>query len=212
MTQVALKIYRESFEVRQALASIGLSEEIVRRIASVAGAAKASTIEVDPSGAPGQLSYIYGVRQVRLELLPLGWRKARFNNVESTVNDDLGVQLVFQNVDRACSSKDPEAISGKGAASRQLVANGTADMFDVASVRSISKHGSTPRVWLICFSSGAKGISAEVSCPLSFEGNQFEGFKERIWVVDENAEPSPDPQKKVGPDDDLDLDVVISRK
>lgn len=212
MAQALARILREPYQVRQALASLGLTEDIVRRIALAAGAARASTIDVDPAGTPGQLSYIYGVRQVRLDLLPLGWRKARFNNVESTVNDELGVQLVFQNVDVACTSKDPEAISGKGAASRQLVANGTADMFDDAVVFSKSKHGSTPRVWLFCFSSGLDGVSAEISCPEIFEGNQFEGFKERIWVVDQDGTPIADPRKNSGPDDDLELDVVISRK
>lgn len=212
MTQASARVLRKPYQVRQALAALGLTEEIVRGIAMAAGAARASTIDVDPAGTPGQMSYIYGVRQIRLDLLPLGWRKARFNNVESTVNDELGVQLVFQNVDVACTAKDPEAISGKGAASRQLVANGTADMFDNAAVFSKSKHGSTPRVWLFCFSSGPNGVSAEISCPESFEGNQFQGFSERIWVVDQDGSPSAEPRKDTGPDDDLDLDVVISRK
>ncbi|UQY89294.1 hypothetical protein LQE85_08870 [Stenotrophomonas rhizophila] len=212
MSSNAAKIYRQPYEIRQALASLGLTEEIARRIAFAAGAARASTIEVDPAGTPGQLSYIYGVRQVRLELLPLGWRRARFNNVESTVNDELGIQIVFQNVDLACTPKDPEAISGKGAASRDLVSNGTIDMFDNVTALSKSKYGSTPRVWMFCFSSGAEGGSAEISCPQVFEGNQFEGFSERIWVLNGEGGPSPEPREKSGPDDDLGLDLVISRK
>lgn len=211
VTNSTAKILSKPWEVRQRLASLGLSEEVVRRVALAAGSAKASTIDVDPSGTPGQLSYIYGVRQVRLELLPLGWKLARFNNVESTVNHDLGVQIVFQNVDAACTVVDPEAISVKGAASRKLVFDGQMELFG-APVLKMEAIGSTPRVWLLCVSSGPDGVRAEISCPKVFEGNQFEGFGERIWVVNEELSPRPDRDKRFDADEGYDFDVMVSKK
>ena len=69
-------------------------------------------------------AYINGVRAIRMDLLPLGWRLSRTGNVEATVNDKLGIQICFQNVDIACTEQNPQAISGKGAGSRKLIQNG----------------------------------------------------------------------------------------
>jgi hypothetical protein len=159
------------------------------------------------------LSYIYGVRAIRLNLLKHGWRESRLGNVESTVNDDLGVQLCFQNVDVACNDdKNPRAISGKGAASRSLVAAGQGELFEPpADDSGVSLLGSTPTVWVICVSVEGFSVRAEVSCPKTFEGTQFEDFKPRIFVLDESFEPHP---TRDGADDaDIDdFDVEISKK
>jgi hypothetical protein len=89
--------------------------DIVTSIARKAAAAKAEALEIDPSSTPGTLAYINGVRAIRMDLLPLGWRLSRTGNVEATVNDKLGIQICFQNVDIACTEQNPQAISGKGA-------------------------------------------------------------------------------------------------
>jgi hypothetical protein len=104
-------VVREEREVRRGLKAVGLTPLIVREVAIAAVSARAEALSVDPNGAPGLLSYIYGVRTIRLQLLPKGWRVDRSGNVEATVNDELGVQLFFQNVDRACAVIDPNAIS-----------------------------------------------------------------------------------------------------
>jgi len=112
-------------DAEQEISQLGLKLTIAQKIARVASAARASALEIDVAFTPGMLSHIYGNRQLRLELLPLGWRKGRFNNVESVINDELGIQIVFQNVDMACVLEhSPQAISGKGAGSRQLVQDG----------------------------------------------------------------------------------------
>lgn len=68
----------------------------IAEIALSAAAARAESLSVDPSSAPGILSYIHGVRAIRLNLLKRGWRESRQGNVESTVNDDLGFRSVFR--------------------------------------------------------------------------------------------------------------------
>ena len=103
MPDIAPHIIRESRDVESALNRIGLTRDIVAEIALSAAAARAESLSVDPSSAPGILSYIHGVRAIRLNLLKRGWRESRQGNVESTVNDDLGVQICFQNVDIACN-------------------------------------------------------------------------------------------------------------
>lgn len=206
-------VVRDDDDVANALQKIGLTRDIVVEIALSAAAARADTLPVDPSSAPGQLSYIYGVRAIRLNLLKSGWRISRLGNVESTVNDELGVQLCFQNVDVACNEyKDPHAISGKGTASRGLVAAGQGELF--AGVDGNDEEhifGSTPTVWVICVAVDGFSVRAEVSCPKSFEGSQFEEFHQRVFVLDESFEPSAEPSKSVDEDAD-DFDVQISKK
>lgn len=203
-------IVSDDDEVDAGLKELGLSREIIRQVAYAAAGARAEALPIDPSSAPGMLSYIFGVRHIRLLLQPLGWRLSRVGNVESTISDDLGIQICFQNVDIACSAVDPKAISGKGAASRQLVSDGNFELFPLDPASRIAPIGATPTVWVICVSADDHSIRAEVSCPRSFEGNQFEGFVRRLWVVDDTLEPQANRQ----PDDDegLDFDVAVTRK
>ena len=101
MLEIAPLIVRDTQDVETALSKIGLTREIVVEVALSAAAARADSLPVDPSSAPGMLSYIYGVRAIRMNLLKRGWRESRQGNVEATVNDEVGVQLCFQNVDAA---------------------------------------------------------------------------------------------------------------
>ncbi|MCQ4164679.1 hypothetical protein [Tahibacter harae] len=201
------------WEVNQQLAELGLTTEIVRQVAHAAAAARAESLAVDPSFTGGMLSFIYGVRSMRLKLLPLGWEIRRAGNVEATVNDEINVQLFFQNVDRACGPADPMAVSGKGAAARDLVNSGQSDLFE--GLLDITKpdddHDNSPVVWLLCVSSDDSSVCAEVSCPEPFEGTQFQGFSKRIFVLNEPREPSPDPRRK-SDSQELDFEIAVTKK
>jgi hypothetical protein len=198
------------WQVDQMLRDIGLTREIVREIALAAGGARADALAIDPSGTAGMLSYIYGVRMKRLKLLPQKWEVSRQGHVESTVNHRLGVQLCFQNVDRACGDAEPQAVSAKGSSSRELIKSGQMDLFDTGE-KNADQLGRAPTVWLICVSADSDSIHAEVSCPKVFEGNQFEGFVRRLFVVDESIAPKPK-RRDDSDDGDLDLDIPVSKK
>lgn len=200
-----------AWQVRQELAAIGLTPDIVRTVALAAAGARAETLPVDPCGAAGIQAYIYGVRAIRLQLLPLGWELSRVGNVEATVNHDLGIQICFQNVDRACGIHDPAAISGKGSGSRELIQSGQTELFAIPGAGDIHVQGAAPTVWLICVSSDDNTVRAEVSCPEIFEGNQFDGFVKRLFVVDDSF--GPEPEKSDLPHDDFpDFDVQVTKK
>lgn len=205
-------IVDDETSVKQDLAAIGLSVGVIRKIALAAAAGRAESLRVDPVSAPGLLAYIHGVRELRLGLEREGWKINRDGNVEATVNYDLGIQLFFQNVDRACSKRNPQAISKKGQASRDLVAAGQTDMFtELSNEVGENVHGTVPVVWLVCVSSDGQSVRAEVSRPKRFEGSQFEDFHRRIFVLDESFEPGFEPS--FGDSDTFDdFDVNISRK
>lgn len=201
--------------VRQELARLGIDVELVRAVAFAAAAAKADTLPIDAASAPGAFAYYHGVRQKRLQLLRRdGWRPSTIDNIEATVNDERGVQFVFQNVDRACTSKDPSPRSPKGPAARRLISDGQQGELFGASTKVVPiepVYGQAPTVWLICVSADESSFQAEVSCPKVFDGKEFNGFSKRIWVVDESY--TPDPSYRLEQDlPELDFDVVVTRK
>lgn len=208
-----LKVVTDGWEVKSTLKALGLTPEIINNVARAAAGARADSLAVDPCSTPGQLAYIHGVRSIRIQLLPKGWRISREGNVESTVNHDLGIQLCFQNVHLACGERDPEAISGKGSGSRKLIHDGQTELFETVGTYAKKTLGATPTVWVLCVSSDEKSIRAELSCPESFEGDQFQGFSKRIFVLDETLDPKPRTDK--GSDEDMvdtDFEVRISKK
>lgn len=213
MLDIAPLVVHDAQDVETALKNIGLTRDIVVEIARSAAAARADSLPVDPSGTPGMLSYIYGVRSLRLNLLKHGWRENRQGNVESTVNDEVGVQIFFQNVDVACNHfKSPRAISRKGTASRSIVSAGQGELFGFPNNASENEVlGRTPTVWVICVSVEGFSVRAEVSCPKNFEGCQFEDFHQRIFVLDENFEPTIDDHRD-SDDSYEEFDVEISKK
>lgn len=201
-------------DIDQALEAIGLTRDIVQKVALAAAAARADTLVIDPTNAAGTLAYIHGIRAIRMNLLRLsGWRISRAGNIEATVNDESGIQVCFQNVDSACDArKTPRAISDKGAAARGLVAAGQGELFPGAGNEKRPRvFGGTPTVWLICVAVDGFSVRAEVSCPTSFEGNHFEDFHKRIFVLDQKLAPTI--RRVDSPDDDFDeMDVHISKK
>lgn len=213
MFQPAIKVIKEPDDVVAALKHIGLSREAVVAVARAAAAARAEALPIDPVSAPGWFAYAHGVRHMRLRLLPSrGWRSSRTGNVESTVHDELGIQLCFQNVDSACKlNHEPHAISRKGAAARRQVAEGQGELFDAPKSGGRNRLGCPPTVWVICVEATESSLRVEVSRPKSFQGEQFEGFHERIFVLDEEIEDLNVPAEDDTTDLD-DFDVPVSKK
>lgn len=217
-------VITESLDVEQEISQLGLKLPIAQKVARAASAARASSLEIDVAFTPGMLAHIHGNRHLRLQLLPLGWRKGRFNNVESVINDDLAIQIIFQNVDIACDlGHSPQAISGKGSGSRQLVHDGLqAELWEKPVSPSAdgnhadSKRGLTPAVWMFCVSDDGKRLRAEISKPDVFEGDQFKDFSKRIFVVDEETGVEPDFSVKPAGGDDSDsafeIEVTVAKK
>jgi hypothetical protein len=216
-------IVSDPVDAANEIAQFGLSLAVVQKVARVASAGRASALDIDVAFAPGMLAHIQGNRQIRRELLPRGWRIGRLNNVESVINDDLGVQIVFQNVDRACElSYSPQAISGKGAGARQLVQAGLqAELFekpvaiDSSKESSVtSQRGVIPTVWMFCVSDNGNRLRAELSKPDNFEGNQFGKFSRRIFVLDEQSGLAEADVRSSQKQDDvgLDVDVQVARR
>ena len=203
-------------QARFALKQIGLTEAQARRIAEAVIAARAEYLDgIDPANAPGIKAYQAGIRQLRLEMLPAGWETGRFRNIEVVINYQLGLMLGFQNVDKACQEGcDPQSISERGPGTRSLVALPyQEDLFNSKSTTNLERKnpGLHPVVWFICVAASIDTLQVEVSRPKPFDGPNFKGFFERIFVLNENAE-----AVESAADDEIeeldDLEVTVSRK
>lgn len=213
-TQDFPTIVRDDDKVRVTLSQMGLSKEQISQIARSALSARAEYLEgIDPKNAPGQKAYMAGVRQLRLGLLSGSWKSARFNNIEMVVNHELGLMLGFQNVDMACQASPPRAISERGPGTRDLVARSyEADLFQSeVHPTNVYQTGDRPVIWFVCVAATTDSLQVEVSRPKPFDGDQFDGFFDRIYVLDEKLDTpaAAAPADTEGLDD---IEINISKK
>jgi hypothetical protein len=127
---LATKLYTKEYDVDARLASFGITRAELVDVLKLILSARSDAIHVDPLSAPGQFSFIYGTRHIRLLLCPKGWVIDRKENIESVRNDKLKISIVFQNVDQACDPMhSPKALHSKGSASTRLVDQGQGSLF-----------------------------------------------------------------------------------
>lgn len=200
-------------DVHAALAQVGLTKEMVVQIGRAAVFARAEYLQdVDPINFQGTRAYQAGIRQLRLLTRPDGWRSCRYRNIELVFNESLGLMLSFQNVDHACLKDDPKAISARGEATRELVGRGyTADLFGSADSEVIPENV-FPTIWYICTAAKEGRLQVEVSRPKPFEGDQFEGFYERILVADQDLDTDLIVAPPAEPLDEFDTEIVVTKK
>lgn len=200
---------QEAQDVDSRLTELGITKQELITVALKAVTGRNDAIAIDPINAPGQFAYIYGTRGIREMLLPKGnWAIDRTDNIESTFNKELNIKIIYQNVDIACSSQTPKAISAKGNAAKRLIENNTGFLWpDMESEFNAQVNSS---VWFFCVSVNGDEIRAELSRPLSIEGNQFGEFIERVFIITDNEwNPTPNDDTDF---DDQDFDIPVSKK
>lgn len=211
--QTAIVIEKQA-DVEVSLTRIGLTTEIVIRIAQAASYARREHLPgIDSANYSGTMAYHSGVRTLRLATLPYGWVQDKFRNIEVIVNHQLGVLIGFQNVDRACATSEPQAISRRGEGTKQLVNMPYQESLFLETGASSARHACAfPLVWFVCVAADENLIQVEVSRPKPFEGEQFLGFFERIFVANERID-DPEILADNGAGEEVDdLDVVITKK
>ncbi|HET7084421.1 MAG TPA: hypothetical protein VFI23_06600 [Rhizomicrobium sp.] len=191
------------------------TKEELASIALAAVGAKNDSVPDDPINAPGQLGYIYGTRAVRVVFRAKGWLIDRRDNIESTVQPDTRVRIIYQNTDTAGRLfPSPKAISDKGVAAERLIDLAEPFLFpDMEEERKAkiaeAKKKENETVWFLCVASDESGIWAEISRPRYIKNNQFGEFIERIFLI-EGILPPATPLRRDDPDQEY--DIRVSRK
>lgn len=191
-------------DVTQRLSDFGLVAENIIGIAKVACAWAEDASPLMPLNAPGTLAYIHGVQEMRVQIIGNGWEIDRSCSIEAVVNQQLGIRVAFQNVDRACDEiLPPIPRSAKGKGAEHL--NGP-DLFEHFGVEpgplTGVKEDGLPTYYVMVGEDG----SVELSQPIIRNG-RYQRFVERIFVhaPDEDWEREIEPE--TGPIDDFEIEV-----
>lgn len=157
-----------------------------------------------PVNAPGTLAYIYGVMELRQQVLDGIWQVDRTCGIEAVINRVRGVRIAFQNVDRACDPIfAPNPRSAKGAAAEYLCGP---TLFEYAGVEAGPLTGvredGLPTYYLMVGEDG----SVELSNPVISNGS-YVHFNERILISASDSDWADVIDPETGPLDDFDVPV-----
>ena len=157
-----------------------------------------------PINAPGTLAYMYGVGELRQQLLDGLWTVDRTCGIEAVINRERRLRIAFQNVDRACDPIfAPNPRSAKGSAAENLCGP---TLFEYAGVEAGPLTGvmqdGVPTYYLMVGEDG----SVELSHPVISNGS-YAHFHERILITPPDNDWVDDINLETGPLDDFDIQV-----
>ena len=191
-------------EVRRRLEDFGLTASQITAIATVARSFAEDASPLMPLNAPGTLAYIYGVQELRHQLVDENWEVDRTCGIEAVINRKVGVRIGYQNVDRACDRHfPPNPRSTKGNAAENICGP---NLFEHAGVEpgplSNVKQDGTKTYYVMV----GDDESVELSHPIIKNGS-YTQFVERIFIgrPTEDWEEEIDPE--TGPIDNFDVAV-----
>lgn len=211
---IQAKLYVEDWEVNDRLKPFGVERDDLLKIVDEVVAARADAVEDDPVFAPGMFAYIYGLRTLRQVFRRAGWHSYRQDNIEGVRDPQSGRRIIYQNVDVACSlSVGPRAISSKGPGSKGVVDAAQGGLFDWTELERIGPQElekANIGVWYFGVSVEDDKASAELFLPAVVEGNNFQGYIERIFLITKMDKASPEIMHNDDADDDY--GPVILRK
>lgn len=212
---LATRYYLEPWDVDARLAPFGVTRAELWRIVAGVVAARADTVENDPTTGEGLFAYIYGTRFVRSLFRTKGYLLYRQDNIEGVEHSDRNLKIIYQSVDLAASwLHDPQPVSAKGSGSDRIVDSGQGSLFtaeQLSSIEAIKFEPINTGVWYFCVSVVGDDVRAELSLPSRIENGAFGRFIERIFIV--GGGEWGDLVKKLQPEDGpAEFQPVITRK
>ncbi|MEQ1601005.1 MAG: hypothetical protein HOP04_10805 [Methylophilaceae bacterium] len=204
-------VFQEQDEINNKLFDFDVTIRELQGIALEAVSARNEATILHSASAPGTYSYHAGLAALRLIFVSKhGWEMTRHNGVEGISNKNLGVVLLFQNVDVACSMKDPCPISSKGSGIAGLVNNPAGYLWSY--MEDEDKARENTHVWFYCVSFNDGIVKAELSKPRAIKNGSFGTFDERIFIIQDDDWSDLSVKSDKPDTDDQDFDIQISKK
>ncbi len=204
MPQFKTTIVDGEIDVQRRLADFRFTADQFMAIATTARIWADDASPLMPQNAPGTLAYIYGVQELRHQLLDDEWEVDRTCGIEAVINRKLGMRIGYQNVDQACAPDfPPHPRSTKGSAAENICG---INLFVHAGVEpgplTGVKQDGIPTYYVMVGEDG----SVELSHPVIKNGS-YKHFHERIFINRpiEDWEEEIDPE--TGPIEDFDVAV-----
>lgn len=206
MPQFAARIVRDAPQVEERLLDFGLVRSQLIAVADVASRRASDASPLMPLNAPGTLAYIYGVNELRDQLLDDTWLVDRICGVEAVVNRSLPLRIGFQNVDRACDPVfHPLPRSAKGATAELLNGPTLFEHFGIETgpLTGVAEDG-VPTYYVMVGEDG----SVELSQPVISNGI-FKAFIERIFIRGAGPDFHSTIDGETGPIEDFEIPVRL---
>lgn len=207
---MGVAVLAEDHEIVPRLAQLGLRRDFLLDVVRAAVGGRRSATAFHPISAGGLLSWIEGTAHMRRIFVPQGWVSVRRDNIEFIYHPEFGIKVVFQNAERAGDPIfEPLAISRKGAGAARAIELGQLELWPEVREREVAE--ATAPTWVLFVYADGDDVRAELSCPIAIVGDQFDGFHERILLVQkgewDSAEPFMDENEPPS-----EYSVTVSRK
>lgn len=204
-----MPVLAEETEVVPRLQTLCVTKAALLDVVRAAVGARRNATPLHPLSAGGLLAWIDGTTHLRRVFVPEGWEICRRDNIESIFNPKIGIKIVYQNSDRAGDLLfDPVATSKKGAGAARAVEQGQYDLFPEAREKEVKETNAT--TWYLFVMANGDDVRAELSCPITITEDHFDGFHERIVLVQKGEWDGLDLSEDKDPP--IDFEVPVSRK
>ncbi len=204
-----MPVLAEEFEVVPRLEQLGLTKHELLDVVRAAVGARRNATPFHPLSAGGLLAWIAGTAHLRRVFTARGWEICRRDNIEAIFNSETGIKIIYQNADRAGDPLfDPVASSKKGAGAARAVELGQYELFPEVREREVVEI--TAPTWCLFVYADGQDVRAELSCPQAINDEQFDGFHERILLIQKGEWDSPDALADDTPS--IDFEVSVTRK
>lgn len=206
----AMPVLAEDYVIVPRLAQLGLRRDLLLDVVGAAVGGRRNATGFHPLSAGGLLSWIEGTGQLRRVFLPYGWEICRRDNIESIFNPEFGIKVVFQNAERAGDPLlDPIATSKKGAGSARAVELGQYELWPEDKAKEVVEVNAA--TWVLFVYADGDDVRAELSCPIAINEEQFDGFHERILLVEKGGWGATIPMVEDG-EPPAEYEVPVTRK
>lgn len=208
-------IYDDAADAMRRLMELGVSLEALQRAIAAGHVARITCTENDPPFIPGTEAWRYTVVTLREELCPLGWRKDDPGNYSLVINDARKINIVVATGDSFTRKRHavPRTKSLKGlyteAATIRNCVDG--DLFpetlteDLRRVVGLLEYPT----WIFLIYIQDEEYRAELSLPVSMDGDHISDWAERIFIPDM---PMIDGGLVMPSDQPPEIDVPVRRK
>lgn len=205
MKHVEQKIWQKA-EAESKLQSMNLDREKLIRAGLVAISQANNTTANFPRNAWGTFAYHHGTAEIRNQFVGPVWSADRNEGIETIVDESNMRKVVFQNVDSAMGTVDPQPRSPKGAGTERAC-EGNLPLFPGAA-KFVPVDPEIYEMWALMVDEAG---NMELSRPVVV-GGTFSICRERIFIADADDWLGPPSDEGSGDDDADDYDVEVSRK
>ena len=185
-------IRSEKVDVDNRLSDFGFTRQDIATICDGARHGRSLSSSLQPKTAEGQLKYIFGVeglREVALQVGSVDYEVFSKSNIEGVLDEKNGRKLMFQMVDQACGTTDPQPKSKIGTGKQRFIADSRSPRLfpemDQDDRDREAKEAALEKAecWYVMVSIDNAGVvCCELSHPRSVVDEKFDGFYERVKI------------------------------